>query len=156
MPPLSFAVILLCLIASKSEVFPWSTCPIIVTTGGRGFKSSSLSSFTSIVASSCNDITFTLQPKSSAIIVAVSESIISFTLAIVPIAINFDIISEALKFIFFAKSPTVIVSIILISFSTLASLCSCCLFLACNLLNILFSCLNAASALASFIKFFLS
>ncbi len=34
-PPVSPSATLLCRIVSKSVVLPWSTCPRIVTTGGR-------------------------------------------------------------------------------------------------------------------------
>ena len=40
MPPASVATILLRRIRSKSDVLPWSTCPMTVTTGARGAKSS--------------------------------------------------------------------------------------------------------------------
>ena len=36
MPPNSCSVTLVFRIASSSDVFPWSTCPMTVTTGGRG------------------------------------------------------------------------------------------------------------------------
>ena len=50
-PPASPEITSVFLIASSKDVLPWSTCPITVTTGGLGFKSSSLSSSISIKAS---------------------------------------------------------------------------------------------------------
>ena len=37
-PPASPSITLVCLIASKSDVLPWSTCPITTITGGMGRK----------------------------------------------------------------------------------------------------------------------
>src|SRR5262249_20602712 len=41
MPPASRATMLVCLMASSSLVLPWSTWPMTVTTGGRGWRSAS-------------------------------------------------------------------------------------------------------------------
>jgi len=38
MPPASPSMTLVCRIASSSEVLPWSTWPMTVTTGARGFR----------------------------------------------------------------------------------------------------------------------
>ena len=60
-PPASPETILVSLSASSKLVFPWSTCPIIVTTGYLGCKSSSLSSIPSRPSStSDSDTLFTL------------------------------------------------------------------------------------------------
>ena len=51
-PPDSPAVTFVFLMASSSEVLPWSTCPMTVMIGARGFRSSSLSSKVSMPSSS--------------------------------------------------------------------------------------------------------
>ena len=62
-------------IASSKLVFPWSTCPMTVTTGGRGFKLSLVSSFaTSSTISSSSDTTLTTPLNVSASVVAVGTS----------------------------------------------------------------------------------
>ena len=67
-PPASPETTLVSLSASSKLVFPWSTCPIIVTTGDLGCKSSSLSSIPSRPSSTSDSETlFTLCPNSSAI-----------------------------------------------------------------------------------------
>ena len=48
MPPASPATTSVSRIASSSEVLPWSTWPMIVTTGGRSTRSSSASSKTGV------------------------------------------------------------------------------------------------------------
>ena len=42
MPPASPATTLVLRMASSSEVLPWSTWPMMVTTGGRGTRSSAI------------------------------------------------------------------------------------------------------------------
>ena len=75
-PPASVVVTLVSRIASRSDVLPWSTCPITTTTGGRSTKSSGLSSSsTSIISLSSFDRTIsflTVIPNSDAISSAVS------------------------------------------------------------------------------------
>ena len=100
-PPASLLVTCVLLIASNKEVLPWSTCPITVTTGGLGFKSSSLSSSISINASisssefsSCPP-TSNVNPYSLATWEATSKLTSWFSEAIVPIFISFIITSVA-------------------------------------------------------------
>src|SRR5947209_14599907 len=52
MPPASPAATSVSRMASSSEVLPWSTCPMIVTTGGRSTSSSSASSNTGSASTS--------------------------------------------------------------------------------------------------------
>ena len=65
MPPASLATTPVSRMASRSDVLPWSTWPMTVTTGGRGLRSSSLSWYTTAYSSS-GDTTRTLRPMSSA------------------------------------------------------------------------------------------
>ena len=88
-PPASPATTLVFLIASSSEVLPWSTWPMTVITGGRGFNSSSLSSTESITSSTSESDTRTiLCPNSSTISSAVSASIDWFCVTINPLCIS--------------------------------------------------------------------
>src|SRR3989442_13052 len=74
-PPASPAATSACRIASSKLVLPWSTCPITVTTGGRGFKLSLVSSFaTSSTISSSKETTLTTPLNASASVVAVGTS----------------------------------------------------------------------------------
>ena len=134
MPPNSISATLALRIASKVFVLPWSTCPIIVTTGGRGAIASSVSSSVAITVSSYKLTTFTSQLYSEAKSVAVSESMDCVMETIIPIDINLAIISDAFKFIFFAKSETETVSIISI-FSGTALAFTTCFFLRLNNLS---------------------
>ena len=52
MPPASPAATFALRIASSSDVLPWSTWPMIVTTGARGTRSSGFSGASSAVSSS--------------------------------------------------------------------------------------------------------
>ena len=65
MPPASPGATPVWRMASSNEVLPWSTWPMTVTTGGRGFRSSSESWYTTAYSSS-GDTTRTLRPMSSA------------------------------------------------------------------------------------------
>ena len=65
MPPASPAATPVWRMASSSDVLPWSTWPMTVTTGGRVFRSSSRSWYTTAYSSS-GDTTRTLRPMSSA------------------------------------------------------------------------------------------
>ena len=115
-PPASFAATFVSLNASSKDVLPWSTCPITVTTGGRGNKSASVSfgpvrpSSTSLSATRLN-----LCPISSTTICAVSASMAWLIVAITPKDINFFITSELFSAIRFARSCTVIISGIITS-----------------------------------------
>ena len=90
MPPASPAATSVSRIASSSEVLPWSTWPMIVTTGGRSTMSSSTSSNTgststssaawtiSICLSNSSASTWIASSESVCVSVAISPSIISF------------------------------------------------------------------------------
>ena len=90
-PPASPSATLVFLIVSRSVVLPWSTCPIIVTTGGLLTKSSSLSFISnssnlvsSIIVSLFNSLPYS-ETKSSAL----SKSTLLFTVASIPSVNNF-------------------------------------------------------------------
>ena len=129
-PPASPSITFVFLTASNNDVFPWSTCPITTTTGGRVTKSSSLSSDSSnkISSSVIVSFLFTFTPNSSAINDAVSKSISLFIVAITPYPSNFFITSAVVFFNSAAKSFTVMFSGIVIS----SSLNIFCLFLPSN------------------------
>ncbi len=90
MPPASPAATSVSRIASSSDVLPWSTWPMIVTTGGRWIRSSSASSNSgssstssaawtiSICLSNSSAITCTASSDSVWVSVAISPSCISF------------------------------------------------------------------------------
>ena len=112
-PPASPFVTLVFLIASSKEVLPWSTCPITVTTGGLGFKSSSLSSSISINFSISSSVSLSSavvnsNPNLVATNDAISKLISWFIVAIVPIIISSFITSDTVLPISLAKSCTVI------------------------------------------------
>ena len=131
---------------SRSDVLPWSTCPITTTTGERSERFVSSSSVSSISLSSTVMITSfsTLAPSSSATSEAVSKSTTSFIVAITPRPISFFITSVAVTLSLDASSETTISSGIrtlsccflalssssLLSFSASVSFFeNCCLFL---------------------------
>src|SRR3990172_9394272 len=80
MPPCSLATTLVARMASRSDVFPWSTCPMTVTTGDRGARSSGRSSGfprsrDAVCCASCsNVITEASEPNSMAISIAMAGS----------------------------------------------------------------------------------
>ena len=90
MPPASPAATSVSRIASSSDVLPWSTWPMIVTTGGRGSRSSAASSNSgsasassaaltiSIFLSNSSARTWTASSDSVCVSVAISPSCISF------------------------------------------------------------------------------
>ncbi len=96
MPPASPETTLAWRSASSSEVLPWSTWPITVTTGERGSVSVE-SSTTSNRPSSTSDAAtrLTVWPISSAISCAVSASITSVILCIAPCFISRRMTSTA-------------------------------------------------------------
>ena len=96
MPPASPDTTLAWRSASSSDVLPWSTWPITVTTGERGSVSVE-SSTTSNRPSSTSDAAtrLTVWPSSSAISCAVSASITSVILCIAPCFISSRITSTA-------------------------------------------------------------
>ena len=116
-PPASPSITFVLLIASRSEVLPWSTCPITTTTGGLFSNSSSLSSESSnnISSSFTSSFFIALIPNSLATKNAVSKSIWLLIVAIIPYPNNFLITSALVFLSSAAKSLTVIVSGIVIS-----------------------------------------
>src|SRR2546427_664024 len=79
-PPNSRAATSVCRIASSRDVFPWSTCPMIVTTGGRGTAASSLASSSRLGAAAAGAGAAgsglrTFEPSDSAIFAATSTVI---------------------------------------------------------------------------------
>src|SRR5712691_5880904 len=106
MPPASRSATLVVRMASSSEVLPWSTWPITVTTGGRslswlGSDSSSSSTSPSIERNS------TSQLNLSATSLAAVGSSTSLTVAITPKSSSALMTSTDLRRIAAASSPTV-------------------------------------------------
>ena len=94
MPPASPAATSVSRIASSSEVLPWSTWPMIVTTGGRGARLSSESSNSGASGSSSAAVTISsLRSYSSAIALIDSSVRVWVSVAISPIVISFLITS---------------------------------------------------------------
>ena len=94
MPPASPAATSVSRIASSSEVLPWSTWPMIVTTGGRSTRSSSASSNSGSSGSSSAAVTISiLRSYSSAIAFTDSSVRVWVRVAISPIIISFLITS---------------------------------------------------------------
>ena len=85
-PPASLSLTFVERIASRSDVLPWSTCPITTTTGGLGTKSSSLSSVSSNSISSSDTTSFlcAVTPNSFATKNAVSKSNSLLSVASIP------------------------------------------------------------------------
>ena len=94
MPPASPAATSVSRIASSSDVLPWSTWPMIVTTGGRSTRSSSASSKTgsTIVSSSEWTICTSLPSSVASTWIASSDSVCVSVLSS-PSAISFFITS---------------------------------------------------------------
>ena len=91
MPPASPETTLVLRMASSSEVLPWSTWPMMVTTGGRGLRlpSSSPGGLSMITSSTSDSETrTTLWPNSSTMSVAVSGSMVWFWVAMMPFCIS--------------------------------------------------------------------
>ena len=111
MPPASPETTLVLRMASRSEVLPWSTWPMMVTTGGRGSMVSSTSGVSKRPSSTSDSATrFTVWPSSSATSCAVSASIASVILSSWPCFIRRRITSTARSDMRFASSWIVIVS----------------------------------------------
>ena len=112
MPPASPSTTFALRMASRREVLPWSTWPMMVTTGGRGSRSSSVSGSSSWRPSSTSDSAtrLTVWPSSSAMICAVSASITSVILWICPCFMSMRITSTARSDMRLASSAMVIVS----------------------------------------------
>ena len=90
MPPASPETTLVLRIASSSEVLPWSTWPMMVTTGGRGCRLPASSPEARLMTSSTSDSErrTTRWPNSSTISVAVSASMVWFCVAMTPFCIS--------------------------------------------------------------------
>ena len=92
MPPASPSATLVWRIVSKSEVFPWSTCPMTVTTGARGARAAVETAWPApgsgaardSSSSSSKDTTAASTPTSLAIWIAVSASSVWLTVAKMP------------------------------------------------------------------------
>ena len=107
-PPASPAATWVSRIASSSDVLPWSTWPMIVTTGARSTRSSSASSKTGSETSSSSAWTIsTSLPSSTASISIVSSDRVWVSVRISPSAISFLMISEVETFRYSATSLTV-------------------------------------------------
>jgi len=117
-PPNSPATTSALRIASSSLVFPWSTWPMTVTTGGLGSISAPSSVAVSMTVSSYRLTIFTSVPYSAASMVAVSASICWFIVTIMPIFMSLWISSDTLRFIFLASSDTEMTSIISMDLGT--------------------------------------
>ena len=108
-PPASPATTFALRMASSSDVFPWSTWPMIVMTGGRSTRSFGSSSISLITSStSASETRTTLWPNSSMISSAVSASIVSFWVTIIPLFINDLTTSPTRSAIRLASSDTTI------------------------------------------------
>ncbi len=112
MPPASPLATRVRRIVSSSDVLPWSTWPITVTTGGRGtaFITGACSVSTSNASGSSSFAAFALWPISSTTIIAVSWSITWLIVTIEPSFISALMTSAAFTDILCARSATVIVS----------------------------------------------
>ena len=98
MPPASPAATSVWRMASSSEVLPWSTWPMIVTTGGRPTRSSSASSNvgSASTSSAACTISIFLSNSSASTSIASSESV-CVSVAISPSSISFLITSGELR-----------------------------------------------------------
>ena len=116
-PPASPSITFVFLIASRSDVLPWSTCPITTTTGALWTKSSALSSDSSnnISSSLTSSFLLAVTPNSPATKKAVSKSSSWFIVAIIPNPISFVITSPLVFFNSAARSLTLMFSGIVIS-----------------------------------------
>ena len=130
MPPASVSMTFVLLMASKSEVLPWSTWPITTTTGERSSNCSGASSKSlNKMSSSVKIISLsTIAPKSSAIKEAVSKSTDWLIEAITPSIISFLITSVAGTSKRSESSPTAISSGIFTVMGPLFTFSSFCAF----------------------------
>src|SRR5882672_8094706 len=111
MPPTSVSTILVERILSSSEVLPWSTWPMMVTTGGRGCSLAGSSTVSNRPSSTSDSATRRTEwPSSSARSWAVSASIVSVIFAIWPCFIRSLITSTARSDMRLASSWMVIAS----------------------------------------------
>ena len=94
MPPASPAATSVSRIASSSDVLPWSTWPMIVTTGGRGSRSSAASSNSGSASSSSAALTISIfLSNSSASTWTASSDSVCVSVAISPRPMSFLITS---------------------------------------------------------------
>ena len=108
MPPASPAATSVSRIASSSEVLPWSTWPMIVTTGGRSTRSSSASSNSGSSGSSSAARTISILRSYSSAIARIDSSVsVWVSVAISPIIISFLITSAGARPIASPSSRTV-------------------------------------------------
>ena len=124
MPPASPLTTLVLRMASSSEVLPWSTWPMMVTTGGRGSRCSSASVWPMKPSStSASDTRLGVWPNSVTISSAVSASITSLILCISPCAISSLMTSTDRSVMRLASSWMVITSGMITSRITLSRGC---------------------------------
>ncbi len=98
MPPASPAATSVSRIASSSEVLPWSTWPMIVTTGGRSTRSSSASANSGSSGSSSAARTISILRSYSSAIARIDSSVsVWVSVAISPIIISFLITSAGAR-----------------------------------------------------------
>ena len=111
MPPASPLTTLVERMASSSEVLPWSTWPMTVTTGARGASAAGSSAASNTPSSTSASATrLTVWPSSSAMSWAVSASITSLIVAIWPCFIRILMTSTARSAMRLASSWMVIAS----------------------------------------------
>ena len=111
MPPASRSATLVSRIASSSEVLPWSTWPMTVTTGARLVRSSGWLSSCSTSSSSASKLrSSTSAPKSRAIDFAVSTSSVVFNVIMMRRSSSFFRTSFVLTSSLSARSLTVMPS----------------------------------------------
>ena len=121
-PPASPAATSVSRIASSSEVLPWSTWPMIVTTGGRSARSSSASVKVGASGSSSAAVTISsLRSYSSAIALIESSVRVWVRVAISPIVISFLITSAGASPSDSATSRTVAPELTLVASGSTAS-----------------------------------
>ena len=125
MPPASPATTLVWRMASSSEVLPWSTWPMMVTTGARGSRFSSASVWPMKPSStSASDTRLGVWPNSRTISSAVSASITSLILCIAPCFISSLMTSTERSVMRLASSWMVITSGMITSRMTLSRGCT--------------------------------
>ena len=111
MPPASPLTTLVERMASSSEVLPWSTWPMTVTTGARGASAAGSSAASNTPSSTSASATrLTVWPSSSAMSWAVSASITSLIVTIWPCFIRILMTSTARSAMRLASSWMVIAS----------------------------------------------
>ena len=94
-PPASPAATSAARMASSSEVLPWSTWPITVTTGGRMTSFDSSTSTSGMYSSTSNPFFSSVKPNSVARKAAVSASICWLIVAILPACMSLRMRSAA-------------------------------------------------------------